>query len=100
MLTIYTSYPPRGGNLVYRYKAIDNFTKSIKLTPPPPPPKCAKMCHNRCFRFLLGDCIKRRKKLETMVIKNWVGGVGGGGRGEGVNKVDNYMVSLKMVNKV
>ena len=33
-----------------------------------------------------------------MVIKNWVGGGGGGGRG--VNKVDNYMVSLKMVNKV
>ena len=50
--------------------------------PPPPPsprnvPKCAIIV---VFDFSWGDCIKRRKKLETMVIKNWVGG---GGRGEG-----------------
>ena len=41
-----------------------------------------KMCHNRCFRFPWGDCIKRRKKLETMVMKNLVGG-GGESRKQG-----------------
>ena len=82
MLTIYTSYPPRGGNLVYRYKAIDNFTKSRKLPPPPPSPRNVPKCAIIVvFDFSWGDCIKRRKKLETMVIKNWVGGGGAGGGG-------------------
>jgi len=43
-------------------------------------PKCAIIV---VFDFTWGDCIKRRKKLETMVMKNWVGGGGVRGRGRG-----------------
>ena len=57
------------------YKTIDNFTDSIKYLVYTP--KCAAMIV--VFDFSWGDCIKRRKKLETMVMKNLVGG-----RGEGV----------------
>ena len=72
MLTTYTNYPPRGGNLVHRYKTIDNFTKSIMFTPRNVP-KCAIIV---VFEFTWGDCIKRRKKVEAMVMKNLVGGGG------------------------
>ena len=78
MLTIHTNHPPRGGNLAHRYKTIDNFTKSIKYLVYTP--KCAIIV---IFDFSWGDCIKRRKKkLETMVIKNMMG--------KGVNKVHSY----------
>ena len=79
-------------------KLLTILPRAESYPPPPPPPRNVPKCAIIVvFDFSWGDCIKRRKKLETMVIKNWVGG-GGGGRG--VNKVDNYMVSLKMVNKV
>ena len=81
MLTIHTNHPPRGGKLVHRYKTIDNVTESIKYLVYTP--KCAIIV---VFDFAWGDCIKRRKKLETKVMKNLVGG---GGGGEGVNKVHN-----------
>ena len=71
MLTIYTNHPPRGGKLVHRYKTIDNVTESIKYLVYTP--KCAIIV---VFHFPWGDCIKRRKKLETMVMKNLVGGGG------------------------
>ena len=80
MLTTYANYPQRGGNLVHRYKTIDNFPESVKYIAYPP--KCAIIV---VFDFTWGDCIKRRKKLETMVMKNLVGG-----RGKGVKKVHNY----------
>ena len=67
MLTIHTNHPPRGGKLVHRYKTIHNFTESIKYL---------------VYTPKWGDCIKRRKKLETMVMKNLVGG-GGGSRKQG-----------------
>ena len=76
MLTIHTNHPQRGGNLVHRYKTIDNFTESIKYLVYTL--KCAIIV---VFDFSWGDCIKRRKKLETMVIKNMVGGGGGGKQG-------------------
>ena len=71
MRTIHTNHPPRGGNLVHRDKTIDNFTKSIKYLVYTP--KCAIIV---VFDFSWGDCIKRKKKLETMVMKNMVGGGG------------------------
>ena len=80
MLTIHTNHPPRGGKLLHRYKTIDNFTESIKYLVYTP--KCAIIV---VFDFPWGDCIKRRKKLETMVMKNLVGG-----GGEAVNKGHNY----------
>ena len=52
------------------YKTIDNFTDSIKYLVYTP--KCAARIV--VFDFSWGDCIKRRKKLETMVMKNLVGG--------------------------
>ena len=65
-----------------RYKTIDNFTESIKYLVYTP--KCAVIV---VFDFSWGDCIKTRKKLETMVMKNLVGA----GEGlEGVNKMHNY----------
>ena len=77
MLTIHTNHPPRGGNLVHRYKTVDNFTDSMKYLVYTP--KCAAMIV--FFDFSWGDCIKRRKRLETMVMKNLVGGRGEGGGG-------------------
>ena len=77
MLTIHTNHPPRGGNLVHRYKAIDNFPESVTYIAYPP--KCAIIV---VFDFTWGDYIKRRKKLETMVMKNLVGG-GGESRKQG-----------------
>ena len=69
--------PAAGGKLVHRYKTIDNFTESIKYLVYTP--KCAIIV---VFDFPWGDCIKRRKKLETMVMKNLVGG-GGESRKQG-----------------
>ena len=72
MLTIYTNHPPRGGKLVHRYKTIDNVTESIKYLVYTP--KCAIIV---VFDFAWGDCIKRRKKLETHGNEKF------GGRGRG-----------------
>ena len=76
MLTIYTNHPPWGGNLVHRYKTIDNFTKSIKYLVYTP--KCAIIV---VFDFSWGDCIKRRKKTGNNGNEKHGGGGGGGKQG-------------------
>ena len=88
MLTIYTNHP--GGNLVHRYKTIENFQRDYNV-------HCLllKIWHNRCLRFLLGRLWLRGEKLETMVMKNWRGGGGRGG-----HTMCIIMVSVKMVNKI
>ena len=85
MLTIYTNHP--GGNLVHRYKTIENFQRDYNVHCLLP-----KIWHNRCLRFLLGRLWLRGEKLETMVMKNW-------GR-RGGHTMCIIMVSVKMVNKI
>ena len=71
MLTIHTNHPPRGGNLVHRYKTIDNFTESIKYLVYTP--KCAIIV---VFDFSWATVLKGEKTGNNGKEKFGLGGKG------------------------
>ena len=85
MLTIYTNHP--GGNLVHRYKTIENFQRDYNVHCLHP-----KIWHNRCLRFLLGRLWLRGEKIGNNGYEK-LGGRGG-------HTMCIIMVSVKMVNKI
>ena len=69
MLTIYTNHP--GGNLVHRYKSIENVHRDVPCLHP-------KIWHN------LGTTVLRGEKIGNNGDEKWDGG------GGGANEVYNY----------